>query len=100
MLTNGPYPRSVKARVAGDYGHLANAQARLFLDHANTNKLKLLFVAHVSQQNNSPKLAQAALAGWSGLDSCEVIHATQEMGFDWFDLSVVPKNSRATAQLS
>jgi len=100
MLTNGPYPRSVKARVAGDYGHLANAQARLFLDHANTTKLKLLFVAHISQQNNSPKLAQGALVGWSGLNSCEVIHATQETGFDWFDLSVATKNTRASAQVS
>ncbi len=98
MLTQGPYPRSVKARVGGDYGHLANSQARLFLDHANTANLKTLFVAHISQQNNSPKLADAALAGWSGLRSCAVIHATQETGFDWVDLSVDLKNTGLSAQ--
>ena len=86
MLANGPYPHAVKKRVGGDYGHLTNAQARQFLDHADTTRLKMLFVAHISQQNNVPELADAALLGWSGLASCQVIHATQETGFDWCDL--------------
>ena len=46
----------------------------------------MLFVAHISQQNNAPELADAALSSWSGLGSCQVIHATQETGFDWWDL--------------
>ena len=46
----------------------------------------MLFVAHISQQNNAPELADAALSGWSDLASCLVIHATQETGFDWCDL--------------
>ena len=48
----GPYPYAVKKRVGGDFGHLTNAQARQFLDHADTTRLKMLFVAHISQQNN------------------------------------------------
>ena len=100
MLDEGPYPRSVKARVGGNYGHLANAQARLFLDQANTTRLKMLFVAHVSQQNNAPDLADAALVGWSGLHSCAVIHATQETGFDWFDLSASTSITEVSAQAS
>jgi phosphoribosyl 1,2-cyclic phosphodiesterase len=86
MLADGPYPFAVKKRVGGDFGHLANAQARQFLDHADTTRLKMLFVAHISQQNNAPELADAALSSWSGLGSCQVIHATQETGFDWCDL--------------
>jgi len=86
MLAEGPYPLSVKARVGGAFGHLTNQQARQFLDHAGTDKLKILFVAHISQQNNAPKLAEAALTGWQGLSSCAVIHATQETGFDWYTL--------------
>ena len=86
MLANGPYPYAVKRRVGGDFGHLTNAQARQFLDYADTTRLKVLFVAHVSQQNNVPELADAALSDWSGLASCQVIHATQETGFDWCDL--------------
>ena len=87
MLANGPYPRSVKARVGGEYGHLNNGQARQFLDHADTSRLKTLFVAHISEQNNDPSLAEAALQGWSGLSTCSIIHATQEAGFDWIDLA-------------
>jgi phosphoribosyl 1,2-cyclic phosphodiesterase len=100
MLAEGPYPRSVKARVGGDYGHLANAQARLFLDHADTTKLRMLFVAHISQQNNAPDLADAALAGWSGLSACDVIHATQDTGFDWFDLTASLQAGALSAQAS
>ena len=100
MLAEGPYPRSIKARVGGDFGHLANAQARQFLEHADTSNLKVLFVAHVSQQNNQPELADAALAGWSQLDACAVIHATQETGFDWIDLNTVRQPAVASAQAS
>jgi hypothetical protein len=100
MLAEGPYPRSIKARVGGDFGHLANAQARQFLEHADTSNLKVLFVAHISQQNNQPELADAALAGWSHLHSCAVIHATQEAGFDWIDLNAAQAPAVASAQAS
>ena len=92
MLAEGPYPRSVQSRVGGTFGHLTNAQARQFLDHADTSRLRMLFVAHISQQNNQPALADAALSGWHDLNVCHVIHATQESGFDWFDLeeSIAP----------
>ena len=100
MLAEGPYPRSIKARVGGDFGHLANAQARQFLEHADTSKLKVLFVAHISQQNNQPELADAALAGWSQLDSCAVIHATQETGFDWIELNAAQVPTVSSAQAS
>ena len=86
MLAEGPYPKSVKTRVGGTFGHLTNQQARQFLDHADTAKLKMLFVAHISEQNNAPELADAALKGWPGLSSCAVIHATQEAGFEWHTL--------------
>ena len=86
MLAEGPYPYPVKTRVGGAFGHLTNQQARQFLDHADTDKLKVLFVAHISHQNNAPELADAALEGWPGLSSCAVIHATQESGFDWHAL--------------
>ncbi|MEL0005866.1 MAG: MBL fold metallo-hydrolase [Luminiphilus sp.] len=101
-LAEGSYPRSVKARVGGDYGHLANVQARAFLDYADTTRLKMLFVAHISQQNNAPDLADAALADWPGLNNCHVVHATQEGGFDWVDLAAgaLGPITRVSAQAS
>ena len=98
LLAEGPYPRSVQNRVGGNFGHLTNAQARQFLDHADTSRLRMLFVAHISQQNNQPELADAALAGWHDLNVCHVIHATQESGFDWFDLDESTAPSEVAAQ--
>lgn len=98
MLADGPYPYAVKKRVGGDFGHLTNVQARQFLDHADTTRLKMLFVAHISQQNNAPELADAALSGWSGLASCQVIYATQETGFEWCDLREPTTSLEAAAQ--
>ena len=89
MLMRGPYPRSIKTRVGGDFGHLANAQARQFLDCADTTNLRLLFVAHLSQQNNRPELADAMLADWYDREHCTIVHATQESGFAWFDIAGV-----------
>lgn len=86
LLAQGPYPHSVKARVAGDFGHLANEQAREFLDLTDTSRLKVLFVAHISQQNNHPDLADAVLRDWEAGRSCRVVHASQEDGFDWYEL--------------
>ena len=31
MLRDGPYPPALRARVAGDWGHLSNAQAAALL---------------------------------------------------------------------
>lgn len=98
MLDDGPYPYSVKKRVGGDFGHLTNAQARQFLDYADTSKLRLLFVAHISQQNNRPELADAVLSDWEDRARCQVIHATQDKGFDWVDLRKMDMSLEAAAQ--
>ena len=86
MLAEGPYPDYLKSRVASDFGHLANTQARDFLDLAGTEKLRTLFLAHISQQNNHPDLVTAALADWSDSNQCTVIRASQQQGFEWHSL--------------
>ena len=97
MLADGPYPHALKRRVGGDFGNLTNAQARQFLDHADTTRLKMLFVAHISRRNNAPELADAALSGWSDLASCKVIHATQETGFDWHQIALADQLDAAAS---
>jgi hypothetical protein len=42
--------------------------------------------AHLSQQNNLPELAQAAMAGVLGAAATEVVVATQSEGFGWLSL--------------
>jgi hypothetical protein len=39
--------------------------------------------AHLSQQNNRPELARAALARVLGCEESAIDLATQEGGFDW-----------------
>jgi len=59
MLMNGSYPWVLKQRIRGDNGHLSNDQAlKLFLDH-RPEFMTHLFLSHLSQHNNSPKLAKS-----------------------------------------
>lgn len=60
MLRNGPYPPHIQARVAGDRGHLSNAQAAEILAERAPRSLRRLVLAHLSQRNNTPRLALEA----------------------------------------
>lgn len=53
MLRGGPYPASVKARVASDRGHLSNVQAAAELESLLTPALEQVVALHVSRRNNT-----------------------------------------------
>lgn len=58
MLDKGRYPYFLKKRIRGGYGHLSNHQAlQLFLQHRSP-RLRLLYLCHLSRDNNDPELAQ------------------------------------------
>jgi phosphoribosyl 1,2-cyclic phosphodiesterase len=52
-LRRGPYPPSLKARIAADTGHLSNAQAAAAAARYGSSKLKRVIVCHLSEANNS-----------------------------------------------
>ncbi len=85
MLASGPYPPSLKQRVGGLWGHLSNQQAAGFLQRLNCARLQHLVVAHISQQNNSLELAQAALAPVTA-EVKQITFACQNQGFDWLSV--------------
>ncbi|WP_334188550.1 MBL fold metallo-hydrolase [Noviherbaspirillum sp.] len=91
MLANSSYPWSLKQRIGGSYGHLSNETAAEILAGLDISRLRIVVGAHLSQQNNTPALAQQALC--SGLETnpmgapVEVRIACQEEGFDWIELS-------------
>ena len=62
MLARGDYPYPLKQRIAGRLGHLHNEAAAGILANIDTSRLKHIIAAHLSQQNNTPELARAALA--------------------------------------
>jgi phosphoribosyl 1,2-cyclic phosphodiesterase len=86
MLWNGAYPRWLKERIAGPLGHLDNLESARLLAALDRSRLKHLIGAHLSQQNNRPELARAALARAIGCEESWIGLATQEEGFGWRDL--------------
>ena len=83
MLQDGPYPPSLKQRVAGRFGHLSNNQAASILQSIATDRLKYLFASHISEKNNTEALARYALSEALCCDMDWVRVAEQEQGFDW-----------------
>jgi len=83
MLEKGSYPRPLKARISGRLGHLHNGAAGELLSRLDRSRLKHLVAAHLSQQNNTPELAVAALADAAGCEPSWIGVASQESGFDW-----------------
>ncbi len=83
MLQSGPYPPMLKERIGGPFGHLENAAAARLLGELDVSRLQHVIAAHLSQQNNTPELARAALATVLGCESEWVGVATQEDGFGW-----------------
>jgi phosphoribosyl 1,2-cyclic phosphodiesterase len=59
MLARGPYPPRLQARIRGDGGHLANAEAATLLEEFTDGRLAWAALAHLSEQNNTPELALA-----------------------------------------
>ncbi|WP_250513462.1 MBL fold metallo-hydrolase [Caballeronia sp. INDeC2] len=86
MLAASRYPPSLKARIGGTHGHLNNEAAAAILASLDRSRLRHLVAAHLSQQNNLPHLAQAALAAAMGACAVDVVVATQAEGFDWLTL--------------
>jgi phosphoribosyl 1,2-cyclic phosphodiesterase len=83
MLWGGAYPRWLKERIAGPFGHLDNRQSERLLGALDCTRLKHVICAHLSQQNNRPELARAALARAMGCEESWIGLATQEDGFGW-----------------
>jgi phosphoribosyl 1,2-cyclic phosphodiesterase len=86
LLWAGEYPKWLKERIAGPFGHLDNAAAGGLLAALDRSRLKHVIAAHLSQQNNTQELARAALARALGCAEDWVGVATQDEGFGWRDI--------------
>lgn len=83
LLEGGSYPPSLKARIAGRLGHLDNRTSGDILSALDRGRLRHVIAAHLSQTNNTPRLARAALARALDCDPEWISVATQEEGFSW-----------------
>jgi phosphoribosyl 1,2-cyclic phosphodiesterase len=57
MLEHGPYPRFLKERIRGPGGHISNVEAADLLRSSAGPGLKWACLAHLSEQNNNPRVA-------------------------------------------
>ncbi|MBA2321060.1 MAG: MBL fold metallo-hydrolase [Deltaproteobacteria bacterium] len=60
LLLDGSYPWSLKQRIRGNHGHLSNAQAADLVAAGASSRLRHLLLAHLSDENNRPVLAEEA----------------------------------------
>lgn len=85
MLLTGPYPRMTKQRIDSDIGHLSNEHAAEALPLIVGERTSQLVMAHLSEINNIPRLARAAIEGamrYAGIDGVTIHTATQNRPTD------------------
>lgn len=87
MLAAGPYPESLKRRVGGDWGHLSNAQAAGLLRAMDRSRLRTLVLTHLSEKNNTPELARAAVCEALDEDPAWCVCAEQDRTSGWRDVA-------------
>lgn len=63
MLKKGRYPWALKQRILGENGHLSNVTAGKLLADVLTEKMKYVFLGHLSEDNNLPHLAFDTVEG-------------------------------------
>lgn len=60
-LMAGPYPQYLKERIVSGRGHLSNIQCGKAIAENATAKLKHVWLAHLSEENNHPELARKTI---------------------------------------
>lgn len=86
MLENSSYHRSLKQRIGGRFGHLDNRASAQLLAGLKHSGLQHVVAAHLSEQNNTPQLARAALAEAMGSSLEHIGVASQDQGFGWREI--------------
>jgi len=61
MLRTGPYPAALRRRISGVDGHLSNREAATLLAELTHKDLEAVVLAHLSEKNNEPWLAERAV---------------------------------------
>ncbi|MCD4690736.1 MBL fold metallo-hydrolase [bacterium] len=81
MLIDGSYTWPLKQRIMSNVGHLSNSTAARELSHVADYPVSTVILAHLSKENNSPRLAyEAATAALdaAGRSDVAVLLASQE----------------------
>lgn len=80
MLIDGPYPWELKQRIKSRSGHLSNEDSRNLLQELIHDGLTHVILSHLSEENNTPRLALKAVGKVLAPDSIQVFVASQNNG--------------------
>ena len=58
MLQQGPYPQYLKERIQSDMGHLSNTDCARAIAENMSERLRHVWLCHLSEENNHPELAR------------------------------------------
>lgn len=83
LLRASDYPPSLKERIGGRLGHLANATAADILSRLDCAQLQYIAAMHLSEKNNTPGRARGALSAVLGCPPGWVQVADQDEGLPW-----------------
>ncbi|HEY4953510.1 MAG TPA: MBL fold metallo-hydrolase [Gemmatimonadaceae bacterium] len=102
MLRNGPYPPSLRRRIASRYGHLSNDDAAAAARRCAHRNLSHVVLAHLSENNNRPDIAtEAVRAALEGTDfTGDVTAASQGRVTGPFTPKGMPYRGAAQLQLA
>lgn len=97
MLRNGPYPWSLKDRIASPRGHLSNGDVARYLSDGMGVACRSVVLAHLSQTNNHAELVRmSAEQALSRRGRSEVeLTITDADGTGWIDVAPSPEPSGA-----
>lgn len=89
QLRTGPYPWSVKQRIASRHGHLSNHDAAEGLRDLLSDRLQKVVLYHLSESNNSPELAETAIAEVLHQEgsTAEILLTYQDKPTPWIEVS-------------
>lgn len=86
MLEVGAYPYYLKRRILGEHGHLSNESAGRLLCKVLHDKMKAVFLGHLSKENNYAELAYETV-------KLEMMLGETTFGPDDFPISVAKRDT-------
>ena len=98
MLTNGPYPPSLQARIRSNYGHLGNEQAGNLVNQLDHPDLQYILLGHLSEQNNSDALAMQTMHQYLSERPERVRVLAQHCASEWFKIVVQDEQEQQKVQ--
>lgn len=91
MLKRGPYPEHLKKRILSPYGHLSNQQASSLVAMNASERLRWLFLSHISEHNNTPETAlltlETALSERTPLKELKRVLTTPQAPTPWAEVA-------------